>query len=103
MYKICVFIPASHLEDVKSALFESGAGHIGNYDCCCWQTLGTGQFRPNEHSQPFIGTKGSIETIEEYKVELICDDQHIKAVIAAMKQAHPYEEPAYDVWRLSDI
>jgi len=103
MYKICVFIPASHLQQVKTALFESGAGHIGNYDCCSWQTLGTGQFRPNENSRPFIGKSGTIETVEEYKVEMVCDDSKIKQAIQAMKQAHPYEEPAYDVWQLAEL
>jgi hypothetical protein len=103
MYKICVFIPSSHLEQVKNALFESGAGHIGNYDCCSWQTLGKGQFRPNEHSKPFIGHSGKVETVEEYKVEMVCGNDKIKQVIAAMKQAHPYEEPAYDVWQLAEL
>ena len=103
MYKICVFIPISHLEQVKAALFESGAGHIGEYDCCSWQTLGSGQFRPGENSQPFIGNPGNIESVEEYKVEMVCDDDIIKDAITAMKKAHPYEEPAYDVWRLADL
>lgn len=103
MYKICVFIPQSHLEQVKTALFESGAGQIGDYDHCCWQTLGSGQFRPSENSQPFIGRNGVIEIVAEYKVEMVCDDKRIKAAIAAMKQAHPYEEPAYEVWLLADI
>jgi len=103
MYKICVFIPTSHLEQVKNALFESGAGRIGDYDNCSWQTLGSGQFRPNENSQPFIGSSGTAETVEEYKVEMVCDDNRIKDAIIAMKQAHPYEEPAYDVWKLEDL
>ena len=103
MYKICVFVPSSHLQQVKSALFESGAGRIGDYDNCSWQTLGKGQFRPNENTQPFIGSSGNIETVEEYKVEMVCDDQLIKQAIATMKQAHPYEEPAYDVWRLEEL
>ena len=103
MYKICVFIPLSHLEQVKTALFEAGAGHIGEYDCCCWQTLGTGQFRPSKDSQPFIGQSGSIEHVEEYKVEMVCSDDHIKAAITAIKQSHPYEEPAYDVWQLAKL
>jgi len=103
MYKICVFTPTSHLEQVKNALFESGAGRIGDYDNCSWQTLGSGQFRPNEHSQPFIGSSGTVETVEEYKLEMVCDDRRIKEAIASMKQAHPYEEPAYDVWKLEDL
>lgn len=103
MYKLCVFIPEDHLHGVKTAMFEAGAGKIGDYDCCCWQTPGEGQFRPLENSQPFIGSTGKIETVTEYKVELVVEDQLIKTVITAMKLAHPYEEPAYDAWQLSDI
>ena len=103
MYKICVFIPTSHLDQVKQALFESGAGRIGDYDCCSWQTLGQGQFRPNQNSQPFIGSQGNIETVEEYKLELVCADNHIRQAIAAIILAHPYEEPAYDVWQLAEF
>ena len=100
MYKIAFFVPASHLEEVKSAIFASGAGRIGDYDCCSWQILGEGQFRPLAGSQPFIGEQGEIETVQEYKVELVCRDDLIRAAIAALKKAHPYEEPAYDVYRL---
>jgi len=103
MYKLCVFIPQSHLHQVKTAMFDAGAGHIGNYDNCCWQTLGQGQFRPLEGSQAFIGQTGEIETVNEYKVELVVKDELIEKVIANMKQAHPYEEPAYDIWPLADI
>ncbi len=103
MYKLSVFIPQSHLDSVKTALFAAGAGRIGNYDCCSWQCLGTGQFRPLDNSQPFIGQQGQIEQITEYKVEMVVEDALIKAAISAMKQAHPYEEPAYDVWQLSEL
>ncbi|MFW2371640.1 MAG: NGG1p interacting factor NIF3 [Gammaproteobacteria bacterium] len=103
MYKISVFIPETHLEPVKTALFEAGAGRIGDYDHCAWQCLGQGQFRPLQNSQPFIGQQGEVETVMEYKLELVCEDYLIKAAIAAMKQAHPYEEPAYDVWKLEPL
>ncbi len=103
MYKLCVFIPEDHLERVKTAMFESGAGKIGDYDSCCWQTLGTGQFRPLAGSHPYIGDTGQIERVEEYKVELVVADELVHSVVAAMKLAHPYEEPAYDVWQLADI
>ena len=103
MYKLSVFIPESHLEPVKSAMFTAGAGRIGNYDCCSWQTLGQGQFRPLDNSQPFIGQQGKVEQVNEYKVEMVCDDNLINDTIAAMKQAHPYEEPAYDVWKLEKM
>ncbi|MCB1616701.1 MAG: YqfO family protein [Pseudomonadales bacterium] len=100
MYKIAVFVPDSHLEVVKASLFAAGAGKIGNYDCCCWQSKGEGQFRPLSGSQPFIGEKGVVETVEEWKLELVCNDDVLNQVIAAMKRAHPYEEPAFDVWQL---
>jgi len=103
MYKLSIFIPESHLEQVKTALFKAGAGKIGNYDCCSWQTPGQGQFRPLENSRPFSGKPGQINTVDEYKLEVVIADHRVKDVIAAMKQAHPYEEPAYDCWQLAEI
>jgi hypothetical protein len=103
MYKLCVYVPVSHLDSVKQALFAAGAGRIGNYDNCCWQVAGQGQFRPLAGADPFIGLQGQTETIEEYKVELVCDDNVIATVVGALKQAHPYEEPAYQVWKLEVI
>jgi len=103
MYKLCFYVPESHLESVKKALFTAGAGRIGNYDSCCWQVLGEGQFRALDGSQPFIGQKGVVEKVAEWKVELVCEDELIRDVIAALKMAHPYEEPAYDVWRLENL
>ena len=103
MYKFAFFVPESHLELVKEAVFATGAGRIGDYDRCCWQVPGQGQFRPLEGANPFIGDHGETETVEEYRVELVCSDDLIKAAVAAMKLAHPYEEPAYDVWKLADI
>lgn len=100
MYKICFFVPKISVEIVKKALFDAGAGHIGNYDSCSWQTLGKGQFRALENSNPSIGQRGITETVDEYKVELVCDEKHIKDAIKALKDSHPYEEPAYDVIKL---
>ena len=101
MYKICVYVPDNSVETVKSALFNAGAGRIGNYDQCCWQTSGTGQFRPLENSNPAIGTQHVVETVAEVKIELVCEDNLVQQAIEAMKLVHPYEEPAYDVWKLS--
>ncbi|HED33550.1 MAG TPA: NGG1p interacting factor NIF3 [Gammaproteobacteria bacterium] len=103
MYKLSVFVPESHLESLKVALFEAGAGKIGHYDSCCWQTLGEGQFRPLKHSRPFTGTTDQLSTIAEYKLEMVVTDDLIKPAITALKQAHPYEEPAYECWKLTDI
>ncbi len=103
MFKICLYVPENSVETVKQALFDAGAGRIGNYDYCCWQTMGTGQFRPLENSQPAIGTLNEIEQLNEVKLELVCEDSLVKQAISAMKLSHPYEEPAYHVWRLEDL
>lgn len=103
MYKLAFYVPPSHLETVKNAVFAAQAGRIGQYEHCCWQVLGQGQFRPMASAQPFIGTAGSLETLSEYRVELVCDDAHIRAAIVALKAAHPYEEPAYEVYKLDSL
>ena len=103
MFKICVYVPENSVEKVKQAMFEAGAGKIGNYDSCCWQTEGTGQFRALQGSQPALGEQGKLEQVQELKIELVCADQFIKKAVSAIKNAHPYEEPAYDVWRLEDF
>ena len=100
MYKLCVYVPTPHLELVKRALFEAGAGRIGNYDSCCWQTLGTGQFRALQGSEPFIGQLGRAEQVEEYRIEIVCEQSVIKAVVDALRTSHPYEEPAFDLIKL---
>lgn len=102
MYKLCVYIPETHLEPVKQALFEAGAGRIGDYDCCCWQAPGSGQFRPLPGSRPFIGGLGQVERVAEYRVEMVCADERVDAALAALRAAHPYEEPAFDLWRLDE-
>lgn len=103
MYKISVYIPSDHLETVKLAMFDQGAGRLGNYEHCAWQVLGQGQFRPLAQSNPFKGQKGTIETVDEYLVEMVCDEKTIKPVIAALKKTHPYEEPAFSIVRLEDF
>jgi len=103
MYKFCFFVPVDSAEKVKSAVFLTGAGQIGNYDCCSWETLGFGQFRPGSGSKPFIGKQGELETLEELKVELVCKGDVIHKAVLAMKGAHPYEEPAYDVVKLESF
>jgi hypothetical protein len=85
MYKLAFFVPASHVEQVKSAVFAAGAGRIGAYDHCSWQVLGQGQFRPLDGSQPFIGQTGQVESVEEWKVELVVADELIHAAVTALK------------------
>jgi len=100
MYKLTVYIPETHVEAVKTALFAAGAGRYANYDRCAWQVLGQGQFRPLQGSKPFLGTPGQIACVPEYRVEMIVQDASIPAVLKALKAAHPYEEPAYDLVRM---
>lgn len=95
MVSFTVYIPESHLNKVKEAMFAAGGGKIGNYDSCCWQTEGKGQFRPLENSKPYLGQIGSVKTVIEWKVEMVCADDKVAAVVDAMKKAHPYETPAY--------
>ena len=103
MYKLTVFIPDEALDKVKSALFTAGAGSIGNYEQCCWQVQGVGQFMPLVGSNPHIGEHDSLETVNEWRVEMVVDAAFITATIAALKVAHPYETPAYDVIEVLDF
>ncbi|MEE4251987.1 MAG: YqfO family protein [Alcanivoracaceae bacterium] len=100
LFKLCFYVPVENAEQVKSAVFAAGAGRIGNYDCCAWQVQGEGQFRPLTGSDPHIGQRDRVEKVAEYRIEMVCQEAHLKAAIAALRQAHPYEEPAIDVWRL---
>ena len=103
MYKLVYFVPESHLDITKSAIFDAGAGRYANYDQCCWQCRGTGQFRPLDGANPHIGNQQQLTTVDEYRVEVICAEQCMDAVIAALKLAHPYEEVAYEAWRLDFV
>ncbi len=103
MYKLCFYVPESHLDEVKKAVFAAGGGRVGAYDSCCWQTLGQGQFRALEGSNAFIGQVGRVEQVAESKVDLVVADELIHDAVKALKSSHPYETPAFDVWRLSDI
>jgi structural hemagglutinin/hemolysin toxin protein RtxA len=102
-YKLVFFVPESHKEKLKTALFEQGAGQYQGYDCCAWEILGHGQFRPLADSQPFIGQTNTVEIVEEYRVEMLCQSEHIKAVLQALIANHPYEVPAYEVWPVKGL
>ena len=102
-YYIFFYVPKEHCEVVKEAMFQAGAGKMGNYDSCAWQTEGVGQFRANDGSSPFIGEVGKVERVEEYKVEIYCQEQFLQDAIKALKEVHPYEEVAYGVIKLAKI
>lgn len=103
MYKISFYVPEAHKEQVKAAMFEQGAGQFDGYDQCAWEIKGKGQFRPIEGSEPFIGHCDILETVDEFRVEMICADSKVKNVLTAMLNAHPYEVPAYEVWPIMTI
>lgn len=99
-YKLCVYVPEAALEAVKDAVFAAGAGRQGAYDRCCWQVRGEGQFRPLAGSDPHVGSLGRVERVAEYRVEMLCPADRVAEVVAALRNAHPYEEPAFDLVRL---
>ena len=103
MYKLVVYIPEKSLETVKKALFDAGAGQMGNYDRCSWQTKGQGQFRPLEGSSPNIGDTGTLETLTEWRLEVLVMEAVASGVKRALIDSHPYEEPAFEFLACSDI
>lgn len=100
MYLLFFLVPETHLEVTKNAIFAVGAGSVDHYSHCAWQTLGEGQFKPLAGSNPYLGELNKLARVPEYKVEIICTKEQIEAAVAALKKAHPYETPAYQVLRL---
>lgn len=103
MYRLSFYVPESHLDAVKAALFAKGAGHYNAYDQCCWQVRGEGQFRPLADSRPYLGKAHQLEKVIEYKVEMICSGAAIKGVVQTLLSDHPYEEPAYEIYKILTV
>ena len=103
MLKLIYYVPESHLESTKLAIFEVGAGGIGNYEHCAWQVLGTGQFKPVKGANPFIGELNILEQLPELRVETIVPEEQASAVAKALKESHPYEEPAFEFLQIIEI
>lgn len=101
-YKLNVFVPEQFIEQVSEAIFEAGGGRIGNYDKCSFRVTGTGTFEGNEESSPVLGSKEKLERVEEVKLEVILDKWNLNPVVSKMISAHPYEEPAYDIYPLEN-
>lgn len=95
--KIFVTIPLENVEEVRTAMCNAGAGIIGEYSFCTTSTKSIGTFIPNENANPHIGEKNKLEFVEEEKLEVICDVDKVKNVIAKLREVHPYEEPAIDI------
>jgi hypothetical protein len=98
--KLIVFVPPEALDDVRDAIFAAGAGRIGNYERCSWYTEGRGTFMPVAGSSPTIGALGREERVREFRLETVVPEERLEDVITALRGAHPYEEPAFDVMPL---
>ena len=103
MYSLTYYIPPGDHERVKQALFDCGAGKIGQYDECCWEVLGNGQFRAQCSSKPTLGKIGQLEKVSEFKVEMVCEQSLIQEVVEALLREHPYEQPAYFVTQVMTL
>jgi hypothetical protein len=97
-YKIVLYVPESHADKLREAIGNAGAGIIGNYTHCTFTIKGTGRFKPNEKANPTIGEAGKLEEVAEDRIETVCEADKLKAVLKAIKDVHPYEEPATDVY-----
>lgn len=100
MLKLTVFVPDENIDEVKEAICDAGAGAIGEYTDCTYRVPGLGTFRPSDESDPYIGSAGVLEEVEEWRLEAVLPESAERAVLAALKQVHPYEEIAYDVVNL---
>ena len=98
--KLVVFVPPAALDAVRSALFDAGAGRIGDYERCSWYTEGTGTFLGGEGTAPTVGERGVEERVPELRLETVFPAERHDDVVAALRTAHPYEEPAFDVYEL---
>ena len=93
-FEVAVHVPESHVGTVRSAMSEAGAGNIGNYSECTYNIAGMGTFRPNDQANPYIGSGGNLEIVDEVRVSAVCPEHRLPAVLKAIRNAHPYEEPA---------
>ena len=98
--KLVVFVPPEALDDVRDALFAAGAGRIGEYERCSWYAEGTGTFLAGDAANPAVGERGVEERVPELRLETVVPDERVEDAVAAVRRAHPYEEPAFDLYRL---
>ena len=99
-HKLVWFVPEEALEATRDAVFAAGAGRIGDYERCSWYTAGTGTFRGGEQTSPSIGEPGREQRVAELRLETVFPEERHDDVVAALRSAHPYEEPAFDVYPL---
>ncbi len=101
--KIVVFVPKSHADIVRETMGKAGAGRIGNYTYCSFSSKGIGRFKPEEGARPNIGEVGKFESVAEERIETVCERDKLTDVIKAIKEVHPYEEVAFDMYPLEEI
>jgi hypothetical protein len=100
--KLVWFVPEDALDATRDAVFGAGAGRIGGYERCSWYTAGTGTFFAGEGTSPALGERGRDERVDELRVETVVPAERVAEVVTALRRAHPYEEPAYDLYPLLD-
>jgi hypothetical protein len=98
--KLVVFVPAEALDAVRDAVFAAGAGRIGEYERCSWYTEGTGTFFGGEGTDPAVGAQGQEERVPELRLETVFPADRQEEIVQALRTAHPYEEPAFDIYSL---
>ncbi|OIP81445.1 hypothetical protein COW94_04380 [Candidatus Peregrinibacteria bacterium CG22_combo_CG10-13_8_21_14_all_44_10] len=103
LVKIVIYTPSDYANSIRSVLAEAGAGNIGNYDSCSFSSKGVGRFRPLDGSSPHTGNIHEITEVDEERIETICPRDKAPDIISKVKAAHPYEEPAIDVYPLLDL
>jgi len=101
--KIAVFVPETHTDVVREAMGKAGAGKIGNYSFCSFSTKGVGRFKPEVGADPYIGEVGKFEEVIEEKIEMVCPREKLQEAIMAIKEVHPYDEVALDVYPIENI
>jgi hypothetical protein len=102
-YKIVVFVPLTHTDIVREAMGKAGAGKLGNYSYASFSSRGVGRFKPEEGAHPAIGSIGKLEEVDEERIEVVCSADLLNVVIAAIKEVHPYEEVALDVYPIETL
>ena len=102
-FKLVWFVPREAVDATREAVFAVGAGRIGGYERCSWYTMGTGTFLATEGTDPAVGKKGTEQRLSEVRIETVVAAEHVRAVVDALVEAHPYEEVAYDLYALAEL
>ena len=102
-YKIVVTVPENETKALREAIGNAGGGKVGNYTHCSFSVKGTGRFLPIDGAKPTIGQVGQLEKVAEERIEITCDGENLKSVVAAIRKEHSYEEPVIDVYKLEEL